>query len=194
MNSRLLSFACLTLALLCLATARDASAGAGPGPLGGSPTLSAAGASVPEYRPVGAPEPGSVLWEAARALLTLGVVLLLLVFGLKFLRHWVARAGHQGASDTLQILARVPLTPKESLCLVRIGTELLLVGTSPAGVTLLHRLEAGQIGRGSAPASPEAPARSGSPGFSVGFRLSELAARLREIRASGGSSEPAQTR
>ena len=104
---------------------------------------SAESAGVPEYQSPGATADRSLLWDSARMVFSLAVVLVVLGVGVKIVRRWPGFAQRETAAGPLQILGRLPLTTKEAVCLVRAGSEVLVVGVSPAGVTLLHRLEAG---------------------------------------------------
>ena len=63
---------------------------------------------------------------------------------------WLRRGGfarlrtggqRQAARGQLEQLARLPLTPQHSLHLVRLADRALLVGRSPAGLTVLESVE-----------------------------------------------------
>jgi flagellar protein FliO/FliZ len=74
------------------------------------------------------------------------VVSLLAVVGLILAAAWLLRRTPLGAATRragpLQILATLPLGPKERLVLVRAGGEALLIGVSPAGIFALnHRAD-----------------------------------------------------
>jgi flagellar biogenesis protein FliO len=121
-----------------------------------------------------------------RMLLSLAVVLVLLGGGVKALRRWPGLAGRRGVVEELQVLGRVALTAKEAICLIRAGTEVLVVGVSPAGVTLLTRLEAGAA-ESARLASPAGGPRTTSEGRSAyASRLRDLTARVREVQAVWG--------
>lgn len=72
----------------------------------------------------------------------LGTVLGLLALGVYSYKR-LSRRGSRGAptDGTIRILSRTYLGPKESLCLVQVGTQVLLLGQTSAGITLLHRLD-----------------------------------------------------
>ncbi len=142
--------------------------------------------AVPEYRLGPSAEDRSGLWAGMRMALSLGAVLLLLGFGVKLLRRWQGGGVRGGSTRTLHVLERVALTPKDSICLVRAGGEVLAVGVSAAGITLLARLEGVLIDAG-LPVSTRlaSPALSGHP-VAPGSRFRELAARLREVQAVWG--------
>ena len=139
-------------------------------------------APVPEYRLTDAASDRSVVWDGARALAAFGIVLVLLAAGVKALRRWPGLAGRVTATGPLQVLGRLPLTAKESVCLVRAGAEVLVLGVSGAGVTLLHRLENGLAEAEQIGAVAARPAL-GRPGA---MRFRELAARIREVQVAWG--------
>jgi flagellar biogenesis protein FliO len=143
-------------------------------------------APLPDYRLGTGAEERSLAWEGARMVLTLAAVLLLLGLGVKLLRRWPSLAAREGSVGGLQVLERVALTQKEAIYLVRAGVEILVVGVGPSGVTLLTRLAAGAeetIGSSHAPAVLRGMSAAASP---HGFRLRELAARVRHVRAAWG--------
>ncbi len=154
-------------------------------PLGQSPAATAGG-PVPEYR-LGAPtDDRGALWDGMRMLLSLGAVLLLLGFGVKLLRRWRGVGAPGGGHRTLHVLERVALSPKETVCLLRAGSEVLVIGVSASGIALLTRLEAGLIETG-VPASGAMPSpRISARPSPFGSRLRELAARVREVQEVWG--------
>jgi flagellar biogenesis protein FliO len=138
---------------------------------------------VPEYRLPEAESERSLFWEGTRMVLSLAAVLLILGLGVKAVRRWPGLVGREASAGPLELLGRLPLTTKEALCLVRAGGALLVVGVSPSGVTLLHRLdgEAEVVGRAAGVGS----AARGTTSAPVSpFRLRELAARVRDVQAS----------
>lgn len=167
-------------------------------------------APVPDYRVGASADERSLAWDGLRMVLMLAAVLLLLGLAVKLLRRWPGLAGRDGLPGSLQVLARVALTPKEAICLVRVGAgpggEVLVVGVSPSGVTLLTRLEAlsachaqaGGIGEATrTPGGAEAglriasqqksclPAPPRQAGTQTGAaRLRNLAAHVREVQAA----------
>jgi flagellar biogenesis protein FliO len=141
---------------------------------------------VAEYQFAEAPQDHSLLWDGARMVFSLAAVLLVLGVGVKFVRRWPGLAGRDSAGGPLQLLGRLPLTAKEAVCLVRAGGEVLVVGVSPAAVTLLHRLEGG-LGDTSRSAAPSSAVRSRQGGEALsGGRLRVLAARIRDVQAAWG--------
>lgn len=72
----------------------------------------------------------------------LGTVLGLLALGV-YLYKRLSRCRARGMppDGTIRILSRTYLGPKESLCLVQVGTQVLLLGQTSTGITLLHRLD-----------------------------------------------------
>jgi flagellar biogenesis protein FliO len=145
---------------------------------------------VAEYRPDNWPAESSVTRDALRMLLTLAAVLIVLGLAVRLLRRWPGCSGGEGLMAELSVLGRVALTPKEGIYLVRAGGEVLVVGVSPAGVTLLTRMEERglEATRGSA-GLMGAPRGSGAfPGAAPRQPscLHELAARVREVQAAWG--------
>jgi len=145
-----------------------------------APAPPPSGAGVPEYRPAPGPGTGSLAWDWLRPLGALAVVLGLLAIGLKLARRWPGLLPGGSGRGALEIVGRLPLGPKETVCLVRAGQEVLLLGVGGGGVTLLHRLPA------------EAGRPAGRPGPPVAeppqARFRELAARVREVQALWGRS------
>jgi flagellar biogenesis protein FliO len=103
---------------------------------------------------------------------------------------WLLRRRRRPAGRRVEVLETTSLGPKRSLVLARFEDELLLLGTSEAGVQLLHRrtgpgeaaAEAVEALREAAP--PAAPA-SEPPGAGV---LSGLVTRLRRARPETASA------
>ena len=141
------------------------------------------GEEVPEYRLPEAESERSLFWDGTRMVLSLAAVLLILGVGVKAVRRWPGLVGREASAGPLELLGRLPLTTKEALCLVRAGGALLVVGVSPSGVTLLHRLEGESevVGRAAGAGSA---ARGTTSGPVSPFRLRELAARVRDVQAS----------
>jgi hypothetical protein len=145
---------------------------------------SAAGpeAPLPEYRPAVVGSDGVLVWDGLRGLLALGGVLLAVGLGARALRRWPGLLPRQVRPEGLQLVGRLPLSTKESVCLVRVGSEVLVVGVAAGGLTLLHRLAA----------AAETPGTSGGGGARgedgrlpvAGFR--DVVTRLREAQAAWG--------
>lgn len=126
----------LVLALLLLLAT---TAGAAPSNAPGPPS------SQPEYLAYQPPQTGgeSVGWVAARLFSSLLLVGGLLAGGLFVYRRWVGRGALAQRVDLIRVVSRSYLGPKESLCLVRVGKEHLLVGVTGSQISFLHRWEAG---------------------------------------------------
>jgi flagellar biogenesis protein FliO len=140
------------------------------------------GAIIPEYRlATGEPE-SSLLWDTTRMGLSLALVLFLLAVGVKVIRRWPGLTSRDTSAGALQVLGRIPLTGKEAICLVRAGTTVLVVGVSPAGISLLHRLEGG-IAEATRPAAAGGGERRDAVS---GNRLRELTAKIREVQTAWG--------
>jgi flagellar biogenesis protein FliO len=138
---------------------------------------------IPEYQFNGTAVESSLVWDGARMVLSLAVVLVLLGVGVKVMRRWPGLGQRETAAGPLQVLGRLPLTAKEAVCLVRAGGEVLVVGVSPAGVSLLHRLDGGlaePLRSGGSRTAPVGQQSAPSPGG----RWRELAARIRDVQAA----------
>jgi flagellar protein FliO/FliZ len=93
-----------------------------------------------------------LLSTSVRTAGSLGLVLAVIGLGVVAVRRLGLRGRWTGqASDGPRVLARTYLGPKESLCVVRVGAEVLLLGVSSQQISLLCKLE---------PTAP--PARAGA--------------------------------
>ena len=151
----------------------------------------------------------SVLWP-------LLIVLILITGTAVVIRRWLWRANRVSAGGALDILARHYLSPKQSLCLLRLGRRVLLVGVTPeristvadfndpdevaaivAGVergkpksftAMFARLAEREWGKGSSrPAETEKPAAAGQLA-AAGANVRDLLGRVRGLSASAGAS------
>ncbi|HKQ46542.1 MAG TPA: flagellar biosynthetic protein FliO [Phycisphaerae bacterium] len=59
------------------------------------------------------------------------------------LRKWSAGAGRLGSTGAITVLARHYLSSKQSLCLVRLGNRVVLLGVTPDSITAVADLERG---------------------------------------------------
>jgi len=160
-----------------------------PGP---RPPAPPAGTSAPEGRapaPADAPSGG---WEAMRTVLALGAVFLLLGIGVRVARRWPGVLRGEAGAGGLQVLGRVALGPKEAVCLVRAGAEVLVVGVGQGGLTLLGRLDAAAAERaagaaaGRGPQAPPAPWEGSATRGAGAPRLQALVGRVRDVQAAWG--------
>jgi flagellar protein FliO/FliZ len=92
---------------------------------------------------------------------------LLAVLAAIFAVAWLARRvrgfGNR-VGNAIEVLADVPLGPKERAVLIRLGAEQVLVGVAPGRVSALHVLrEPVEISRGATAAAP--PASETRPSF-----------------------------
>jgi len=78
------------------------------------------------------------IWRTLGSLL---VVLALIVLAAYVLRRLSLGARGGPGLAGLEVLARSPISPKQSLCLVKLGSRLLLLGLSPNHMTALHAVE-----------------------------------------------------
>jgi flagellar biosynthetic protein FliO len=139
-----------------------------------------------EYRLAEPTEPHSLLWDSLRLLLTLAAVLGLLGVCLKLLRRWGTASGRVLGPGALEVLGRLALGSKESVCLVRVGTEVLVVGVCPQSLTLLHRLDGATLGVAGQAGPLESSRRLQGGGPPASVRLRELARRIRDVQAAWG--------
>lgn len=127
----------------------------------------------------------------------LGTVLGLVALGV-YLYKRVSQRGSRGAppDGTIRLLSRTYLGPKESLCLVQVGRQVLLLGQTSARITLLHSLgtpspePSGVRVEGDAeshqPDTSEERARAGSRPWSSSIELNELKDRLQSLNRKWG--------
>lgn len=82
--------------------------------------------------------PGSYGWVLFRMVIMLGIVCVLAYASLRWgLKKWVMPSAKEGP---MEVLARLPLEPRRSLVLVRVGTRVLVVGNSETGMAPLANL------------------------------------------------------
>ncbi|HVN42296.1 MAG TPA: flagellar biosynthetic protein FliO [Steroidobacteraceae bacterium] len=78
------------------------------------------------------------------ALVPRALLSLLFVVGLILLLGWLVRGRalplRVGLAGQLRVRAQLPLGPRDRLLVVRVGSEEVLVGVSPAGLRTLHVL------------------------------------------------------
>jgi flagellar biosynthetic protein FliO len=80
-----------------------------------------------------------IWWDYLKILLALGV---LVAGAWAFLRYVAPRLPTLGggSTDVIRVLARYPLEPRKTLYIVRVGEEILLLGSSENSVTMLRTL------------------------------------------------------
>ncbi|MDT0631256.1 flagellar biosynthetic protein FliO [Rubrivirga sp. S365] len=105
--------------------------------------------------------------RAGRGLLSVGnlAALLLLAGGgawAVFLRHRPSAGGAEGPAPTLRSLDALALAPGQSLRLVAVGDEVLLLGLAQGGVSLIRHYAAGEA-PALAPAPPDADTAALAP-------------------------------
>ena len=147
---------------------------------GGSPP----GGSAPqqEYLAYQPPQAGgeSVGWIAVRLFSSLLLVGGLLAGGLFVYRRWVGRGVLGQRSELIRVVSRSYLGPKESLCLVRVGKEHLLVGVTGSHISFLHRWEA----EASIEPSPGDQRWEATGGFARHFEANASRLRLTNLESS----------
>jgi flagellar protein FliO/FliZ len=95
---------------------------------------------------------------------------LALVLAAIFAFAWIARRvrgfGNRSGS-ALDVIAEMPLGPKERAVLLRVGAEQILIGVAPGRVSALHLLrEPIEPAKSAGPAGPSGPAATpGRPSF-----------------------------
>jgi flagellar biosynthetic protein FliO len=98
-----------------------------------------------EYLAYQTPNPGgdSVGWITVRLFSSMALVGGLMAAGLYVYRRWVVRSPLGQRGELIRVVSRNYLGPKESLCLVKVGKELLLLGVTASQISSLHRWEEG---------------------------------------------------
>jgi flagellar biosynthetic protein FliO len=79
----------------------------------------------------------SVWW----VFMSLSLVLALIAGTAYILRRFLPGSQRVGRSSAIEILSRSTINPKQSLCLVRLGNKLLLVGLSPNHMSCLANID-----------------------------------------------------
>lgn len=110
-----------------------------PGVSESAPVSDSQRLDLPSYRDPEIPLPGAGV--TSQVFTALGTVLGVLALGVYLYKRFGLR-GPRGMNrdGTIRILSRTYLGPKESLCLVQVGTDILLLGQTGSGITLLHTL------------------------------------------------------
>lgn len=94
---------------------------------------------LPSYSDPQSPLPGVGI--TSQIFTALGTVLGLLALGVYLYKRLTLRGPRSAHRDgTIKVLSRTYLGPKESLCLVQVGTDVLLLGQTSSGITRLHML------------------------------------------------------
>lgn len=126
----------LVAAPLCAAAVESSQEPGGSQP---APTSDSQPLDLPSYREPEGPLPG--VGVSSQIFTALGTVLGVVALGAYLYKRFAVR-GLRGAGrdGTVRILSRTYLGPKESLCLVQVGHDLLLLGQTGSGITLLHTL------------------------------------------------------
>ncbi len=96
-----------------------------------------------------AEELGSVTGQALDLVRVLFILAAVLLLAYVAVRYWLPRlTGFKNLeASPIQILARTPLEPKKNLYLLKIGSEVLLVGTSEEHLHFLKSLDPETVGR-----------------------------------------------
>ena len=79
--------------------------------------------------------------DFSRTAFVLAGVLALIVLIAWLFKRYIFSSRRGGSQASLKILVRSSISPRQSLCLVKLGNRLLLVGLSPGHMTTLHAIE-----------------------------------------------------
>ncbi|MDE2049518.1 MAG: flagellar biosynthetic protein FliO [Gammaproteobacteria bacterium] len=102
-----------------------------------------------------APGPGQAAGGVVSVTLALALVLAA-IFAFAWLARRVRGFGNR-SGDALDVIAEMPLGPKERAVLLKVGTEQILVGVAPGRLSALHVLrEPVEIPKASTAAAPGA--------------------------------------
>ncbi|WP_298171572.1 flagellar biosynthetic protein FliO [Acidithiobacillus sp.] len=80
-------------------------------------------------------------WSAILQLFSALILVLLLFFGVIWLLKHLQPGLASGQLGGMRVVSSLPLGTRERLLLVQVGEQQLLLGVTPAGITLLHTLE-----------------------------------------------------
>jgi len=81
---------------------------------------------------------GPSLWQTAGSLL---IVLALIIAAAYLFRRYLLGSQRKFIPSGMEIIARNNINPKQSLCLVKLGGRLILLGLSPNHMALLHTID-----------------------------------------------------
>lgn len=154
--------------------------------------------NLPSYEELDSPLPGAgVTSQVVTALGTVLGLMAAMVFVYKRFAQPRSRVVNHDA--TIKILSRTYLGPKESLCLVQVGSDVLLLGQTAAGITQLHTLSEHAVAESSSRSTDEttiSPAAAAKRGTLSEFAreheavLATLDGRLRRLNAFCGTPTP----
>ena len=135
MNHRITAYRALLLGALCLSATPAWAALGSPGSPGGN----ALGTSAALFA---APVAHQAMPGQAGSLVRVTVALIL-VLAAVFAAAWFSRRMHgvgSSRSPALEVIAQLPLGPRERAVLVRVGTQQVLLGVASGNVRALHVL------------------------------------------------------
>jgi flagellar biogenesis protein FliO len=101
-------------------------------------SLSAFGAAMPAV--VERPEPPSVIFSLMRVVGSLALVLALFFGAVYLFKNWQKLVARQRPASKLQVMEVKSLGPRQALYVIGYEERRMLVGASPAGLTLLGSL------------------------------------------------------
>lgn len=84
---------------------------------------------------------GKGVGSLAEGLWPLAVVLGLILCGALLLRRAFPRRGGSSGGDLIRVISRQYLSPKQSICLVKIGTRVMALGVTAERISMLAQIE-----------------------------------------------------
>jgi flagellar biogenesis protein FliO len=84
---------------------------------------------------------GVSLSPVTRTLAALGAVILLVLVAARWVKPLLSRMKHVQGGDMIEVLGRAYLSPKQALCLVRVGRRIHLLGVSAERIVGLGQVE-----------------------------------------------------
>ncbi|WP_066477029.1 MULTISPECIES: flagellar biosynthetic protein FliO [unclassified Sphingomonas] len=100
----------------------------------------------------------AILSSLLAVVIALAIVLGLAWIALRALKRWQDRfTGVRGEDDrTIRFLRALPVGQNERVAMIEVNDEVLLIGVTPGGVTLLRHWPAGAGGRAATMENPDA--------------------------------------
>lgn len=144
LNHRITAYRALLLGALCLSAAPAWAALGSPG----SPASTAGNGLATSATLFAAPVAHQAMPGQAGSLVRVTVALIL-VLAAVFAAAWFSRRMHgvgSSRSAALEVIAQLPLGPRERAVLVRVGTQQVLLGVASGNVRALHVLAPGAEG------------------------------------------------
>lgn len=83
-----------------------------------------------------------MLWSIIKLLFALPVVILLAYISLRLTNQYLSK---QGKGKSIQVMERIPINNKSTLCVVKAGEEYLLLGVSDNNIQMIKKLEKDEV-------------------------------------------------